>query len=127
MTNISPWAAGARAQGFRHGVGGFKRGNDSFRAGQYARGVERLLIGDRAILGALVIVQPGMFGAHQRVIQAGRYRMRQRHLPIGVLQKITMRAVQHARRSTREARRMRTQRYASPARLHSNQAYALVA
>ena len=84
------------------------------------------LIGDRDIFGAALIAQPGVLRTHQRVIQARRNRMRQRDLPVVVLQQVTVGAVQHARRSAREARGMCAQLRAASARLHADQPHARI-
>ena len=65
---------GARLMHFGYGVGGFERGNNSFRAGEHGRGFERFRVGGGDIFGAALIVQPGVLGADRRDSRVRRRR-----------------------------------------------------
>ena len=105
----------------------FERRNDAFGARQTSAASQRLGVGARDVIRCAWIAQPGVLRADQRVIEAGGNRMRQRDLAVGVLQKIAVCAVQHARRSAAETRRVHPQFLAGAARFHADQLHALVA
>ena len=67
------------ADGFRDGVGGFERRDDSLRAGEARAPRERLAVGRRDVLGAALVVQPGVLRSDAGVVEAGGDRVRQRH------------------------------------------------
>ena len=59
-------------RGIGQRVAGFQRRDDALQAAQLVEGIERLRIGDRLILGAADVLQPGVLRADARVIEAGR-------------------------------------------------------
>ena len=54
----------------------FQRRDDAFEPRAELEGVERLVVGDRDILDALLLVEPGMLGADAGIVEPGRDRMR---------------------------------------------------
>ena len=73
-----------------------ERRDDAFELAAQLEGFERLGVGRRHIVDALHVVEPGMFGADARIVEAGRDRMRFGDLPVLVHQKIGAVAMQHA-------------------------------
>ena len=76
-----------------------------------------------AYLGAARVAQPRVLGADRRVVEAGRHRVRQLDVAVGVLQHEGARALQHARGAAREARRVAARRDALAAGLDADQAH----
>src|SRR6266851_7481428 len=70
---------------FGYGVGGFERRDDSFGAGELHRGRESRGVADGSVLGAMLIVKPGVLGTDQRVIEPGGNGMGERDLAVGIL------------------------------------------
>ena len=63
------------------------------------RRIERLLVGHGKVLGAPLVAQPGVLRPDQRVIEARRNRVRERDLPVRILQQITVSAMKYAGRA----------------------------
>src|SRR5450755_2118891 len=74
----------------------FERGNDALDAAAFAKSDQRLIVGDRDILRAPVVLEPCMLGAHARLVEPRRHRMRFDDLTVLVLQQIGSIAVQDA-------------------------------
>ena len=108
-----PLAAGARRIGFGHRVRRFERRNDAFRAREQARRVQRLGIGSRHVLGAALIVQPGVLGTDHGVIEPGGDGVRERDLAVVILQARSCRRLA-ARRARRRESAPRVRRASSP-------------
>src|SRR5258706_1122604 len=87
---------GSAIQYFGQGMGGFKRRNNAFGAGQLLGRCQRLGVARRSVFGALTVVQPGVLRTDGGVIQAGRNGVRQRDLAIGILKHIAVGAMQNA-------------------------------
>ena len=66
------------------GVRRFQRRNDAFELGKELERVQRLVIGRRQEGDAADIVEPCMFGADARIIEAGGDRVRFGDLPVFV-------------------------------------------
>src|SRR5713226_5566576 len=77
-------------------MGGFKRGDNAFRAREQPRGIESGLIGNRGILGAALVGKPGVLGADSGIVEASRNRMRRGNLAVFVLQNVSVSSLQHA-------------------------------
>ena len=101
-----PLAAGARLHRLGDGVRRFERRNDAFRARKQARGIERFGVGYGGVLGAFLVVQPGVLGADHGVIQAGGNGVGERDLAVAVLQHVAVGALQDAGRSAAKTRRV---------------------
>src|SRR5690606_15371098 len=101
--------SGRAADCFGDCVRGFKRRNDSFCPCEEFGGVESLRIGAWHILGAAVVVQPGVLGSNRGVVEAGRDGMCQRDLSVLILKQIAVAAVQNTRSRTGEAGSVFTQ------------------
>ena len=86
-------------------VGGLERGDDPLRLGQPAEGVERLVVGRRAVLDAARVAQLGMLRPDARVVESGRDRVRVDDLAVLVGEQRGARAVEDARSARAEARR----------------------
>ncbi len=104
-----------------HGVRAFERRQNAFGPRQLHHRIERRRIVPRNVLRAAGVVQHGVLGADRSVIEARGNRMRERDLPVLILQHIRIRALQHARRAALEARRVFAQRRAAPAGLHADE------
>ena len=100
---------------------GFQRRNDALDAAAVVEGCQRLGIVDGHVLGTSRILQPGVFGAHTRVVQPGRHRMRLDDLPVGILQHIGAVAVQHTRHAALQRGRMPAGPDAVTGGLHTHQ------
>src|SRR5450830_290660 len=88
------------------GMARFKGGNDAFGAAQSMESPQRFVIRYCHILGAAAILEPGVFGAYPRVVEAGRNRMGLGNLPVFVLQEIGAVAMQYTRPAGQDRRRM---------------------
>src|SRR4029078_13614770 len=75
----------------------------------------------RGVLGAPMVLEPGMLGTDSRVVQAGRYRMRFGDLPVGVLQEVGAVAVQNAGGARAERGSVPAACQALAGRLHADQ------
>ena len=64
------------------GVRGLERRDDAFELGEKLKRVERLVIGRRQKRDAADVVEPGMFRADARIVEAGGDRMRLVDLPV---------------------------------------------
>src|SRR5579883_28822 len=109
------------AEGFGDSVSGLQCGNDALHAGQGASRFERAGIGSGDILGAALIAQPSVFGADQGVVEARGYGVGEGDLAFGVLQQITVSAVEDAGCTAGETRGVRAQLGAATARFDSDQ------
>src|SRR5690606_35620903 len=87
---------GRALEHLRQGVGRLQRRDDAFQAAALVEGAQRLVIGDRYVLDAADIVQPGVLGADAGVVEAGGNRVGVDDLPVVVLQQEGAVAVQHA-------------------------------
>ena len=83
--------------------------------------VERRRVVDPGVFGAADLAQPGVLGSDRRVVEAGRDRVRQLDVAVGVLQHVAARALQHAGAAAGEARRVLARRDAAPAGLDADQ------
>src|SRR5258706_16233454 len=106
---------------------GFQSRDQPLDSRQRLRSFERFGVGHRKIFGTPLIAQPSVLRPDQRIIQASRNRMRECHLAVGILQKIAVRALQHARRSSRKASGMRAKFTASATSLYADQSHASIA
>ena len=75
---------------------------DQFR--NYMERGERFLVGDRGVLDAADVVQPGVLGPDARIIQPGRDRMGLGDLAVLVLQQVRVGALEGAGRAAGERR-----------------------
>ena len=83
-----------------------ERRQDPLFARQPLKRLERLVVVDPGVLGALRVVQPGVLGPDGGVVEAGRDRVRQLDVAVVVLQHVGARALQHAGAAAGEARRV---------------------
>ena len=83
-----------------------KRRDDAFKPRAQLERLQRLFVGDRHILRATGVMQPGMFRADARVIETGRDRKAFQNLAIIILQQIGAVAVQHTGAATSQASAM---------------------
>ena len=123
---ICAGARGRAADGFGHGMRGFERRNDAFRAAQRDGGIDGSLSQQAQYSARAAIVQPGVLGTDGGVIEPGRNGMGERDLAVVVLQQIAARAVQHAGRAAGEARGMFAQFVAAAAGFDADQLHAVV-
>jgi hypothetical protein len=79
-----------------------ERGHDAFELGEGVKRRDRLVVGDAVISDAAFVFQKTVLRSHTGIIEPGRDGVRGAHLPVLVLQKIAVRAVQHAGASARE-------------------------
>src|SRR6516162_10123214 len=66
-------------------VGWFERGNNAFVPARQLKRLESLAVGDRDVLHATELMQPGVFRADAGIIKTGGNRMRVANLPVLVL------------------------------------------
>src|SRR4029453_11011925 len=102
-------------------VGGFEGGQDAFGGRGRTEPLGRLVVGDRDVGGAAHVLQERVLGAHARVVQPRRDRMRRHHLPLLVLQKVGVRPVQHARLAERERPAVLPEPIAPASGLHADE------
>jgi len=95
-------------------VGGFERGNQPLGAAQHSRRLQGFGIGDGHVLGASLVVQPGVLGSDEGIVQPRRDGVSEGDLPVVVLQQVAVGALQHARRAAAEARGVVAQPPAAP-------------
>ena len=74
----------------------FQGRDDAFDMAAVVEGLQRFVVGDRDVLRAARVFQPGMFRADAGVIQPCADREALQNLPIRVLQQIGAVAMQHA-------------------------------
>ena len=53
----------------------FERRNNAFEPRQLGEGIERFFVGDRDILDAMAVMEPGMLGPDAGIVEPGRDRM----------------------------------------------------
>src|SRR5438067_1542894 len=87
-------------------VRGLERRDDALDAAAVVESGQRFLIGDRDVLRAFDVLQPGVLGTDARVVQAGRDRVGLDDLAVLVLQQVGAVAVQDAREAGAQRRRM---------------------
>ena len=93
------WSFGLRGCKLHHmgqRMRGLERRNDAFELAAQLEGLERLLVGRRDIVHPPHVMEPGMFGADARIVEAGRDRMRFGDLAVVVHEQIGAVAMQHA-------------------------------
>src|SRR5437899_9943842 len=76
---------------------------------------------DGDIFGASGLLEPGVLGAHTRIIQPRRDRVRLDDLTVFVLKQIGASSVQHPRPSRTQRRRMPAAGYAESTRFHADE------
>src|SRR6267378_7609490 len=87
----------------RDGVGGFERGDNTFGERKKLCRIERRMIVNRGIFGAVLIREPRMLRADRRIIKAGGNGMRGGNLAVFILQDVRVGALQNARTRARES------------------------
>src|SRR6266404_315695 len=87
----------------RDGVRGFERGDNTFGERKKLCRIERRLIVNRGIFGAMLIREPRMLRADGRIIKAGGNGMRGGDLAVFILQDVRVGALQNARTRARES------------------------
>ena len=97
------------AQRLRNRVRRFERRNDPSVCASLTAAPSASPSRMPGILSPALVVQPRVLRSDQSVVEAGRYRVRQRHLPVIVLQQVAVGAMQHARRSAGESCRVLAQ------------------
>ena len=102
-------------------VGTFKSGQNAFGPRQLHYRVERRGVILRDVLGAAGVMQSRMLRTDRCVIQTSRNRMRRGDLSVFVLQHIREGALQDARCSAVETRRMLAEFGSAPAGLHADE------
>lgn len=75
---------------------GFKRGNDAFEPGQLHESIEGLLVGCVAVFNAILVAEPGMFGADGCIVESGRNAVSGLNLPMLILKNVGASALKHA-------------------------------
>src|SRR5208282_5197480 len=88
-------------------MGRLERRDDALHSARLLERFEGLMVGDRDVLHAPQIVQPGMLGTDAGIIETRRNRVRIPDLPVLVLQKIGAAAMQYAWASTGQRGRVR--------------------
>ena len=81
----------------RERVRRLERRQNAFQLAAQAKRAKGLGVGDRDVLDAPCVLQPGVLRPDARIVQSGGDRMRLEHLAVVVLQEIRARAVQDAR------------------------------
>src|ERR1700674_1351603 len=104
----------------------FERGNDALDAAAIAKRAERLIVGDRHILRASVVLEPRMLRPDAGIVEPRRHRVGLDDLPVLVLQQVGAIAVQHAGRTCGKGRRVTSGSDALARCLHADQLDALV-
>ncbi len=122
----SPGVNGRAADGFRHGVRGFERGNDAFGAAQSCRGFDGVLVAAGAVFGASAIVQPGVLGSDRGVVETRGDGVRGGDLAVLVLQNVAARAVKDSGESAGEARGVLAGSVAASAGFDADELHAFV-
>src|SRR5258708_33102291 len=87
----------------RDGVCGFERGDNTFGEREKLRRIERRMIVNRGIFGAMLIREPRMLRADRRIIKAGGNGMRGGNLAVFILQDVREGALQNAKTRARES------------------------
>ena len=87
-------------------MGRLQRRDDAFQAAALLERLHGFVVGDRHVLDAADLVQPGVLGADAGVVEAGGDRVGVGDLPVGVLQQVGAVAVQHARGAAGHAGRV---------------------
>ena len=85
---------------FGQGVCAFQCRNNPFQAAAFVERLEGFVVGHRGVLDAADIMQPGVFRADARVVEAGGNRVGVNDLAVIILQQEGAVAVQHARYAT---------------------------
>src|ERR1017187_335702 len=86
-----------------------------------AEGVERLLVIGGDVLGAALIVNPGLLGSNGRIIEPRRNRVGRGNLSGYVLQNKGVSSLQHSRMSPVESCRVLAQRVAAASSFYADQ------
>src|SRR5258708_2478928 len=85
---------------------GLERRNDALAAAQVVERGHGLSVVDGDVFGPSGLLEPGVLGAHTRVIQPCRDRVRLDDLTVFVLKQIRAISVQHPRPARAQRRRM---------------------
>ena len=89
-------SVGASRMACRDRVRALERGDDALLLGEHAERRDRLLVADRLVGHAAGVAEIAVLRPDARIVEAGRDRVRDLHLPGLVLQQVRLVAVQHA-------------------------------
>ena len=94
----------SKLQRLRHRMRALKRRQNALRPRQPHHRIQRRRIVGRHILRAPRVMQRRVLRPNRRIIQPRTHRMRQRNLPIRILQHVRIRPLQNPGRSARQKR-----------------------
>ncbi len=88
---------------FGDGVGGFEGGDDAFELGEAEEGVEGIGVGGVGVFRAVLVTEPGVFGADGGVVESSRDGVGELDLAVIVLEEVGAGALEDAERAALEA------------------------
>src|SRR6266853_3113047 len=115
------WQRPRQLRGVGERVRGLERRNDALEAAQVVERGDGLSVVDGDVLSPAGVLEPGVLGAHTRVIKPRRDRMRLYDLAVFVLKQIGAISMQHPRPASAQRGRMFAAGYAESARLHADE------
>ncbi|MFM1944508.1 MAG: hypothetical protein RI897_3490 [Verrucomicrobiota bacterium] len=88
---------------FGDGVGGFEGGDDAFELGEFEEGLDGVGVGGVGVFSAVLVTEPGVFGADGGVVESGGDGVGELDLAVIVLEEVGAGALEDAEGAALEA------------------------